>query len=127
MDHVETKELMFSGDVLGRDEKVDAELCEAVAKLGITEQLRRCCAARSMGARPGNKRCKTGVPTWRQSNDVLNAQTSNRADLTSMSFSRLQELSADSVVWTENCYLRVGIDAVGGNSNMTCTGELSFE
>jgi hypothetical protein len=114
MDHMETKELlMFSGDVLGRDEKADAELCEAAVKSGITEHLRRCCAAGSMGERTGNKRCLT----WRQSDDVPNVQTSRRADLMSMCFSRLQE---------DGC-LHVGIDAVGGNCNMTYTGELSFE
>jgi hypothetical protein len=75
---------------------------------------------KTRGARPERQ-------TWRQSDDVLNVQTSRRADLMSMSFSRLQELSADSVVWTENGCLHVGIDAAGGNCNTTYTGELSFE
>jgi hypothetical protein len=129
MDHMETKEhFMFSGGMLGRDEKADAELCEAAAKLGI---LNNCEDARleAWAQELETRGARLERLTWRQSDDgVLNVQTPRRADMMSRSFSRLQEeLRTDSVVWTENDRLHVGIDAVGGNCNMAYTGELSSE
>jgi hypothetical protein len=58
---VETKEqFMFSGTMLGGDEKNSGKLCKAPAELSPDEQLRRCYTIGSVGTRAGGKKCETG-------------------------------------------------------------------